>query len=181
MPYIFVWWLLRKGHTTLSRVLGFGWLALVLLFILIPTGTPNAPGTPQAAITAPEVTEAEKAENAAAEQRRADEQKARELRRSPENFLTLENVNGVKGGFETILMLSGSIQNSSDVVIKDVEITCDLFGPSGTKVGNVRQTLFEQIPANGSKRFNELSMGFMGSDQVANFNCSIAGAEAIIP
>ncbi len=185
LPYVFVWWLLRKGHSKLSRILGFGWLALVLLVVLLPKPpageTVNADGTPQVAVATPQETEAEKAERAADDQRRADEQEARELRRSPENFLTLESVNGVKGGFETILILSGSIGNRSDVVIKDVEIACDLFGPSGTKVGSVRQTLFEQIPANGSKRFTELSMGFMGSSQVANFNCSITDAEAMIP
>ncbi len=31
IPYIFVWFLLRKGHSTLSRVIGFGWLAFVIL------------------------------------------------------------------------------------------------------------------------------------------------------
>lgn len=31
LPFVFVWFLLRKGHSTLSRVLGFGWLGLVLI------------------------------------------------------------------------------------------------------------------------------------------------------
>jgi hypothetical protein len=27
LPYIFAWFLLRRGYSTLSRILGFGWLA----------------------------------------------------------------------------------------------------------------------------------------------------------
>ena len=185
VPYVFVWWLLRKGHSTLSRVLGFGWLALCVLILVFspPAPTPDTGASPNAAATAapPEKTEAEKAADAAEAQRRADERTARELRRSPEKFLVLANVNGVKGGFDTVFLLSGTIQNSSDVIIKDAEIACDLFGPSGTKVGSVRQTLFEQVPAQVYKRFRELSMGFMGSSQVATYNCSITDAEALVP
>lgn len=186
LPYVFVWWLLRKGHSTLSRVLGFGWLALALLVWIAGANAPpadalNTAGTAESSNAAPEESEAEKAARAADAQRRADEQKMRELRRSPEKFLTLENANGVKGGFDTVFMLSGTIRNSSDVVIKDARIDCNLFGPSGTQVGKVRQTLFEQIPAEGSRRFRELSMGFMGSSQVATYNCTITDAEALVP
>jgi hypothetical protein len=31
VPAVFVWFLLRRGHSALSRVLGFGWLALALV------------------------------------------------------------------------------------------------------------------------------------------------------
>lgn len=31
MPYIFVWFLLRKGHSTTSRITGFSWLFVMLL------------------------------------------------------------------------------------------------------------------------------------------------------
>ena len=30
LPIVFVWFLLREGHTLRSRVLGFGWFALLL-------------------------------------------------------------------------------------------------------------------------------------------------------
>jgi hypothetical protein len=61
LPIIFAWLLLRKGHTTLARVLGFGWL-LIFFFWLpnrdqqrTPDGAPvatasvnsAAPATPQ--------------------------------------------------------------------------------------------------------------------------------------
>lgn len=33
LPIVFVWFLLRQGHSSLSRVLGFAWLAVGLLFV----------------------------------------------------------------------------------------------------------------------------------------------------
>lgn len=33
VPYIFSWFLLRKGHTTVARVIGFGWFAVALLMV----------------------------------------------------------------------------------------------------------------------------------------------------
>jgi|GEM_PF-1396447 len=52
-PLVFSWFLLRKGHSTLSRVLGFGWLVLIL--IAVASGSDETASTPQSA-TAQEVT-----------------------------------------------------------------------------------------------------------------------------
>lgn len=64
LPIIFVWFLLRKGHTTLARVLGFGWL-LVFFFWLPNRDRPstragdNTPATSAPAnAAAPAVPEA---------------------------------------------------------------------------------------------------------------------------
>lgn len=37
VPVVFVWFLLRKGHSTLARVLGFAWLGLTLALALVDT------------------------------------------------------------------------------------------------------------------------------------------------
>ena len=42
LPIIFAWFLLRKGHSTLARVLGFGWL-LVFFFWLPNRDRPSTP------------------------------------------------------------------------------------------------------------------------------------------
>ena len=55
LPIVFAWFLLRKGHSTLSRVLGFGWLGLVCLVALFggePTSTGSTTG-PAASNAAP--------------------------------------------------------------------------------------------------------------------------------
>ena len=36
LPYIFAWLTLRKGHSALTRWVSFGWLALLLVAILMP-------------------------------------------------------------------------------------------------------------------------------------------------
>lgn len=55
IPFIFAWFLLRSGHTLLSRIIGFGWLILCVLFAVV--SPPAAPGhsgiavAPQAAVS----------------------------------------------------------------------------------------------------------------------------------
>lgn len=36
-PLIFAWFTLRKGHSTLAKVISFGWLALSLLIFFVPS------------------------------------------------------------------------------------------------------------------------------------------------
>ncbi|NWB92317.1 OB-fold protein [Pseudomonas agarici] len=55
-PLIFAWFLLRKGHSTLSRVLGFGLLILVLLIIVVSASAP--PAGKSATSSAPAATSA---------------------------------------------------------------------------------------------------------------------------
>lgn len=45
IPMIFSWFLLRKGHSVLSRIIGFGWLILSLLVVLGSSSTPTTAST----------------------------------------------------------------------------------------------------------------------------------------
>lgn len=47
IPMIFSWLLLRKGHSVISRIIGFAWLVLGFLIVLA------APSTPTSARTSP--------------------------------------------------------------------------------------------------------------------------------
>lgn len=170
LPIVFAWFTLRKGHSTLSRVVSFGWMAvLVVAAALSPGSQTSAPTTDINATASP----MKSPEETAAEEAR---KQADRWRRSPEEALELTVTRGTKTGFETILEINGTIKNAAPFDIKDAEIECLLKGPSGTEVGRVRETLYEIIPANGTKAFRELSMGFMGSQQVANYVCSIRDA-----
>jgi hypothetical protein len=51
IPLIFAWFLLRRGHTLLARILGFAWLALSLLVYIGSPSTP--PGQRSAPVAAP--------------------------------------------------------------------------------------------------------------------------------
>lgn len=173
LPFVFSWFTLRKGHSSLARVISFIWLAVVIVVGFSQPGDQAAddPSNPAAATAGPAKTPEQLALEAAEAQRKAYE-------RDPETALTLSNVTGAKGGFDTVLIISGTITNAADFAIKDPVIRCDLTGPSGTHIGSVRQDLFEIVPANGSKRFTELNMGFMASSQTSGFDCVIMQATA---
>lgn len=52
MPYIFAWFLLRKGYSTTARALGLGWLAiLVVVATQAPRNTPSATNAPASSST----------------------------------------------------------------------------------------------------------------------------------
>lgn len=69
-PYIFCWFLLKKGYSTLARVLGFGWAAIIFMAVFgseshnetqtsqVQTGVQKAVTTnqTQTSISAPEAT-----------------------------------------------------------------------------------------------------------------------------
>lgn len=96
-------------------------------------------------------------------------------RKDPESALTL-TADGKKGGFDSVFILSGTLKNAADFPLKDVRIRCELFAASGTRVGEVSDTLYDIVPAKGQKRFTDLNMGFMGSDQVSNYQCVVKRA-----
>jgi len=47
LPFIFAWFLLRKGHSTFGRLLGFGWMAFILFLIFVPRSSLPPPATQQ--------------------------------------------------------------------------------------------------------------------------------------
>ena len=192
VPLIFAWLLLRKGYSEKARIIGFGWMGV----LLIATSLSKAPSTAtkseasQVASSTPAVapiapTPEEIAERKAAEEAKvkaeAEADADRTIRRNPETALALEKLIASKGGFETIFILSGTIVNTSRYPMKDIDIRCDLAGPSGTTVGSVRETLYENVPENGSHRFRGLSMGFMGSSQVSKYTCEVKKAVIVTP
>lgn len=166
LPIIFAWFTLRRGYSKLARIVSLGWMALWLVIGALGQGAPP----PSSVKTTPRATTVQEktAEEIEAE-RLSDLRKQYE--RNPATALTLE-ASGEKGGFDTVLIISGTLTNAADFAVKDVRIECELFGNSGTRVGRVSQTLFEIVPANGSKSFRELNMGFMGgAGQVSTYRC----------
>ncbi len=41
VPYIFAWFLLRKGYSTLARIIGFAWMAAIIIAIAMPDKLPD--------------------------------------------------------------------------------------------------------------------------------------------
>lgn len=51
LPWIFAWFLLRKGYSRTARFVAFGWMIAVLLFAILGGGGPNRAGTATSAVS----------------------------------------------------------------------------------------------------------------------------------
>lgn len=74
LPIIFAWFLLRRGHSVLARVVGFGWLGIVVIAWLagLGGGAPTAPNAVTNAGDAATVVSAQQPEKAAASAARVE-------------------------------------------------------------------------------------------------------------
>jgi hypothetical protein len=70
------------------------------------------------------------------------------------------------------IFLDAHIWNRSARNIKDIEITCTQYGPSGTAIRRNSRTLYELIRAKDSQHIREFPVGF-ADPQVATASCSI--------
>ena len=96
---------------------------------------------------------------------------------SPEAFLTLSATSAWKSGFDTVVMLSGTLKNRAPIRIKDPQITCELFAESDTAIGSVTDTVYKVIPAGKSVRFKSANMGFADS-RWQKYSCAVVSATA---
>jgi hypothetical protein len=86
-----------------------------------------------------------------------------------------------KGGFDTVMIASFTIDNANDVAIKDILVTCELTAHSGTAVGVTAATIYERIPAHARKTIREVNMGSgvsIAFSQAATASCKLASFEA---
>lgn len=65
-----------------------------------------------------------------------------------------------------------TISNQGSVDVKDFEITCTHYGPSGTKVDSNTRTIFEVVKTGQTRVFNNFDMGFIHS-QAVKTSCAI--------
>ncbi len=64
-----------------------------------------------------------------------------------------------------------TIQNPNKFPIADVQIKCGYYGASGTMVRDVDFTIYEVVPANGSKQIRKHRFGYY-PDQAKSVSCS---------
>jgi hypothetical protein len=86
--------------------------------------------------------------------------------------MDLKKLHWNKGGFDNVMILNTTLVNGSDHDVKDVEITCDHFSNSGTKIDSNKRTIYEIVKAGKSRRVNDFNMGIIHS-QAASTNCSV--------
>lgn len=70
------------------------------------------------------------------------------------------------------MVASFSFTNGSNHDVKDVEITCKHYAPSGTQIDENTRTIYEVFQAHKKKRIQEFEMGLIHS-QAVRTNCKI--------
>lgn len=68
-----------------------------------------------------------------------------------------------KGGFGSVMEANFKIRNNGTDDLKDIEIECTHFAPSGTKIDSNTKTIYEVIKAGETKDFTGFNMGFIHS------------------
>jgi hypothetical protein len=75
--------------------------------------------------------------------------------------VTLSDWNWRAEGYIAILFGSFAVQNNNAFDVKDVEITCNLFGNTGTVVDRNVRMIDDVIKAKSSRTFENFNMGFV--------------------
>lgn len=94
---------------------------------------------------------------------------------NPERALEITKFSWEKGGFGSVQLVHFTVKNNAPFPIRDFELTCTHQGPSGTDMDKNVRTVYELVPANGSKRVGEVNMGLIHS-QAASSRCEITDA-----
>jgi hypothetical protein len=81
--------------------------------------------------------------------------------------------NWMTSGFGTVLMVDITIANPTPHSVKDVEIRCSTFGSSGTKLGDLRQTIYELVKPMSTTEVKQLNLGFI-HQQTEKVGCIIS-------
>lgn len=77
-----------------------------------------------------------------------------------------------KGGFGNVMEADFKFTNASKWIVKDLEVTCVHTAPSGSEIDRNTRTIYETIPAGGTKRVRKFNMGFIHS-QAQSSACSV--------
>lgn len=106
---------------------------------------------------------------------RKDVEEVRRQLLFPEEFALFELKHWRKGGFGSVMTVSGTIRNNSRFALKDFTLQCELSAPSGTLVDRNVKVVYEQVAAGSSKVIRDFNMGFI-TEQSAAASCKIVRA-----
>jgi hypothetical protein len=65
------------------------------------------------------------------------------------------------------------VTNDSNYDVKDLEITCQHFAPSGTNIDSNTRTIYEIVTSHSTRKFPHFDMGFIHSQAVRS-SCKVA-------
>jgi hypothetical protein len=139
----------------LMAILVVGGLAAIMVWGSYPSANP------QAAQAAPKISPAVEAKI-----------RAELAREELVNNVTLTKTAWKKGGFGTVMVATFKFHNANDVAVKDIEVTCNQFGPSGTLISTTARTIYRALPPKTDTSIQDFSMGFIHT-QSATAGCKV--------
>ncbi len=75
-----------------------------------------------------------------------------------------------KGGFDSVMIANFAIENKTQSTIKDIEIVCDSYSETNTRIDSNRRTIYKLLAPGKSLEINEFNMGFI-SPNVSSTSC----------
>ena len=75
------------------------------------------------------------------------------------------------GGFGTVMMADFTITNNTKARVKDIEVRCNGYSETGTKIDTNVRTIYKAISPGTSIKVNQFNMGFIGTN-VQTTRCS---------
>jgi hypothetical protein len=88
------------------------------------------------------------------------------------NNVKLTKTDWRKSGFGTVMVATLRFHNANDVAVKDVEVLCNQYGPSGTQIGTTVRTIYRTFPPKADTTVEDFSMGFIHI-QSASAGCKV--------
>lgn len=92
--------------------------------------------------------------------------------RSPEKFVKIVKFSWTKEAFGNVMELDITLKNELPFAVKDIEIRCEHYAPSGTKIDSNERTIFEILQPGEKRSFQDFNMGFIHS-QATSTGCGV--------
>lgn len=136
-----------------KKITPLQWVGIVIFAFLI-IGLFNSPDTKNTNITTSEVHVSEKTQKKLVSEQLKLDYEWRKI------------------GFGSVLEADFTITNNSEYDIKDVDIQCEHYSKSDTKIDSNNEVIYEVFNSKTTKKINNFNMGFIHS-QVNSSSCHI--------
>jgi hypothetical protein len=99
-------------------------------------------------------------------------QSAADIKQQIIDQLEIEKLGWYKSRFDNVMMVNVTFKNKGTRDVKDIELTCEHYASSGTKIDSNSRVIYEIVKAGKSKRVRNFNMGFIHSQAVST-SCRI--------
>jgi hypothetical protein len=97
---------------------------------------------------------------------------------NPADQVKILSYSASKGGFNNVMILTMKLRNDNAFAVKDFQIVCANYAPSGTELPASFGTLYEKLEPGQAKTFRKINLGLMPSDS-NTYKCAIAVAKPL--